>query len=125
MSFPFLQRARWVTDKYILAMLGAFPLFVGFHGYGAITESKFWFFAIATGLWAAAVTVLLICGLVAGERYALHVRGAHLAIGLFLAVGGISACLSEYGAAVICSSFSGDTLPPFFRENFSTISAFT
>ena len=108
MSFPFLQRARWVTDKYILVMLGAFPLFVGFHGYNAITESKFRFFAIATGLWAAAVTVLLVWGLITGERYALHVRGAHLALGLFLAVGGVSACLSEYGAAAFIGSNRND-----------------
>ena len=99
MEFPFLERARWVTDKYILVMLGVFPLFVGFHGYNRVTASKFWFCTAATCLWAAAVLVLLAGGLIAGERYRLDVRPAHIAVGVFLAVGGLSACLSEYGVA--------------------------
>ena len=98
MGFPFLERARWVTDKYILTMLGLFPLFVGFHGYGAITASKFWFFAVVTGLWIAAALAMLLCGLVAGERYRLDVRPAHIAVGLFLAVSGVSAMNSPFGA---------------------------
>ncbi len=101
MDFPWLERARWVTDKFIMAMLGLFPLFVGFHGYARVTASKFWFFAAATGVWALAVLVLLACGLVRGERYRLDVRPAHLAIGAFLAIGGVSACLSEYGAVTL------------------------
>ncbi len=101
MEFPFLERARWVTDKFILLMLGVFPLFVGFQGYHTITESKFWFFAIATGLWAAAVIVLLVCGRVTGERYKVDVRPAHIAIALFMAIGGVSACVSEYGAVTL------------------------
>ena len=97
MDFPFLNRARWVTDKYILVMVGLFPLFVGFHGYGAITASKFWFFAIATGLWLAAALTMLACGLIRGERYRMDVRPAHLAVGLFLAVSGVSAMTSDFG----------------------------
>ncbi len=100
MACPFLDRARWVTDKYILIMLGLFPLFVGFSGYGNITASKFWFFAAATGVWALAALVLLIGGLAAGERYALRVRPAHLAVGIYLAVCGLSAAASGYG--VVC-----------------------
>ena len=104
MEFPYLERARWVTDKFILVMLGVFPLFLGFHGYSKVTDSKFWFFAIATGLWALTALVLLVCGLVKGERYKLDVRPAHLAIGAFLAVGGLSACLSPYGAVTLLGS---------------------
>lgn len=101
MDFPYLERARWVTDKFILLMLGIFPLFVGFHGYNKVTASKFWFFAAATAVWAVTVLVLLVCGLVSGERYRLDIRPAHLAIGVFLAVGGVSACLSDYGAVTL------------------------
>ena len=97
MDFPFLNRARWVTDKYILAMLGLFPLYVGFQGYHAITEAKLAFCAWATGLWAAAVLVMILCGLIAGERYRLDIRPAHMAVGLFLAVSALSAMASEYG----------------------------
>ena len=104
MEFPFLERAKWVTDKYILAMLGVFPLFVGLHGYNAITESKYWFFVVVTAVWALAAAVLLIWGLIKGERYRLDVRPAHLAIGVFLAVGGISACLSDWPDAVLLGS---------------------
>ncbi len=92
-----LQRARWVTDKFILLMLGVFPLFVGFEGYNNVTASKFWFFAIATGTWLALAAVLLLVGLAQGERYRPRVRPAHLAVGAFLAAGGVSAMASEYG----------------------------
>ncbi len=98
---PYLDRARWVTDKYILAMLGLFPLFWGFHGYSALTKSKFWFFAIATGLWFAVTLALLLMGLASGERYSLDVRPVHLAVGAFLALGGLSALLSDYGSVCL------------------------
>ncbi len=80
-------------------MLGVFPLFVGFQGYDNITASKFYFFVTATGLWLALTVILLLLGLAQGERYHLQVRPTHLLIGAFLAVGGISAIASEYGAA--------------------------
>ena len=93
----FLNRARWVTDKYILLMLGVFPLFFGFQGYSNITAAKFWFFAGATLAWVLAVLALLAIGGFRGERYFLAIRPAHVAMGVFLAFGAISACLSEYG----------------------------
>ena len=96
-----LQRARWVTDKFILLMLGVFPLFVGFHGYNKVTASKFWFFAGTTGLWLAAVAALLLVGLARGERYRPKVRPAHLLVGAFLAAGGVSAMASDYGAVCL------------------------
>lgn len=97
----YLERARWVTDKYILAILGVYPLFLGFHGYSALTKSKFWFFAAVTGLWLALTLGILLLGLAAGERYSLSIRPAHLAVGVFLALGGVSAVLSDYGAVCL------------------------
>lgn len=97
----FLEKARWVTDKYILLMLGVFPLFVGFQGYDAVTESKFYFFAVATGLWALCVAALLIVGAAKGERYGLAVRPGHLCMGLFLLMGAFSAVSSDYGAVCL------------------------
>lgn len=97
----YLNRARWVTDKYILLMLGVFPLFVGFEGYDNITASKFWFFAAATGLWLLAALAMLGAGLAAGERYALEIRAAHIALGAFLAISGVSAATSEYGGVCL------------------------
>lgn len=95
----FLRRARWVTDKYILVMLGLFPLFCGFrvHAYTAITEAKFYFFAAATAAWASAAVILLVIGAIRGERYHIDVRPAHIAMAVFLAVGAVSAAASEYG----------------------------
>ncbi len=108
MDRPFLRRARWVTDKFILVMLGLFPLYVGLHGYSDITASKFRFFAIATGLWAVCVTALLLCGLMRGERYRAPIRPAHLCVGLFLAVSAVSACLSPYGPVTLLGSDRSD-----------------
>lgn len=92
------NRARWVTDQYTMLMLGVFPLFWGFEGYDAVTEWKFRFFAVATGLWLGAVTVLLLLGAAKGERYAFSVRAGHLFMGLFLVMGAFSAVTSEYGS---------------------------
>ena len=101
MDMPWLRRAQWVTDKFILLMLSVFPLFVGFEGYDNITASKFWFFAAAVCLWGAVALALVLVGLCRGERYALPVRPAHLAMGLFLAMGALSAAASEYGTVAL------------------------
>ena len=95
----FLRYARWVTDKYILVMLGLFPLFVGFrvHAYTAITAAKYHFFSIASGAWFAAIAALLIVGLLRGERYHPRPRPAHFALAAFLLIGAVSAAFSEYG----------------------------
>ncbi len=99
----FLRRARWVTDKYILLMMGVFPLFVGFrlHAYTAITRAKFLFFVIATGVWLVSVAALLLIGAARGERYPITIRPAHIAMAAFLAFGAISAAFSEYGAVCL------------------------
>ena len=94
----YLDRARWVTDQYTMLMLGVFPLFWGFEGYDAVTESKFWFFAVATGLWLLAVTALLVIGAIRGERYSVSVRAGHMFMGLFLLMGAFSAVSSEFGS---------------------------
>lgn len=95
----FLRSARWITDKFILVMLGLFPLFVGFrlHAYTAVTAAKYHFFVYATCAWFAAVVVLLVVGLLRGERYHIDPRPAHLAMALFLLFGALSAAVSEYG----------------------------
>ena len=96
----FLRYARWVTDKFILVMLGVFPLFVGFraHAYTAITGAKFHFFTAAVCVWLAVTAVLLGIGLIRGEKYCPKPRAAHLAMALFLFFGGLSAVLSQYGS---------------------------
>lgn len=99
----YFHRAQWVTDKYILAMLGLFPLYCGLrlHAYTAITASKFRFFAAATCLWLAVVLVLLVIGAVRGERYKVDVRPAHMLIAVFLVTGAVSALFSEYGSVCL------------------------
>jgi len=92
-----LKRAEWLTDKFILLMLGLYPLVWGTEGYGNITETKYYVFAGLTGLWAAGVIVLLVIGMVAGERYWPIIRPAHMATAVFLFVGALSAAASEYG----------------------------
>ena len=92
-----LERARWVTDKYILVMLGLFPVIWGSEGYGNITQTKFWFFLGATGLWLLAVLSLSVTAVVKGERFRPLVRPAHIAMAVFLASGAVSAAVSEYG----------------------------
>ncbi len=57
--------APWLTDKYIYVMLTLYPLFVGFHGYTKLTDSKFAFFAAATSLW---LIVLILVQLIPSMR---------------------------------------------------------
>ncbi len=106
----FLRRARWVTDKYILVMLGLFPLFCGFrlHAYESITESKFTFFAAATAIWASAVLVLVVIGLARRERCPMQIRPAHIAVAAFLAAGAVSALVSEYGGVCLMGADRND-----------------
>ena len=96
----FLRHARWVTDKYILAMLGLFPIWIGFRvrAYANITAEKFYFFLIATLVWLAAVLVLLVIAAAKHERLRPAVRPAHIAMGVFLTVSAVSAAASDYGA---------------------------
>lgn len=54
-----------MTDKFILLMLGVFPLWTGFDGYADITRAKFLFFAVATSLW---IVLTLICAIIAREK---------------------------------------------------------
>ena len=99
----FLRYARWVTDKYILVMLGLFPLYCGvrLHAYTGITAAKFRFFLIATLAWLAAALVLLVLAAARGERLSPKLRPAHLAMGAFLGFGALSAAFSEYGAVCL------------------------
>ena len=99
----FLRYARWVTDKYILVMLGLFPLYCGLgaHAYKSITESKFLFFLAATLVWFLAVGGLLLIALIRRERLRPKVRPAHLAMGLFLLFGAVSAAVSDYGTVCL------------------------
>ncbi len=95
-----VRYARWVTDKYILVMLGLYPLFVGFraNAYTGITAQKFTFFLIATLVWLAAVLALLAAAAVRRELTAPRLRPVHIAMGLFLGFGALSAVFSDYGA---------------------------
>ena len=95
--------ARWITDKYILVMLGIFPLFTGLRAeaYTDITGAKFRFFSGASALWLAAVLALLAMGALRGERFRFRPRPVHGAVGLFLAVSVLSAALSPFGRACL------------------------
>lgn len=99
----YLRRAQWVTDKYILVMLGLFPLFCGFrlHAYTAITAAKFHFFLWATCIWLALTVILLVLGAVRGERYHPEIRPAHLAAAVFLGAGALSAAFSPFGSVCL------------------------
>lgn len=90
----YLDRAKWLTDKFILSMLWFFPLFTGFQGYDAITEAKQGFFTIATCLWLAGVLLMLLIALLRGEKLGLRLRPAHYALTAFLLIAAFSALLS-------------------------------
>jgi O-antigen ligase len=56
-----LDRAKeHITRIYIYVMLGLYPLFTGFRGYGDITAAKLAFFLAVTLVWAAGLVLLSI-----------------------------------------------------------------
>ena len=95
----FVRWARWLTDKYILIMLGLFPLYFGFHAhaYQDITRIKCQFFVVATLAWLGAVIILLAAGLIRGERGNAKIRASHILMALFLLLGAVSAAVSGEG----------------------------
>lgn len=99
----YLRYARWATDKYILLMLGLFPLHCGFrvHAYESITEAKLYFFLAATLGWLLAVVILTALAGIKREPLRPQIRPAHLAMGLFLVFGAVSAAVSDYGAVCL------------------------
>ena len=100
------NRARWLTDKYILLMLLAFPLWTGFHGYRAITEAKFSFFAILTLLWLLG---LLLLALRSRRLIRPPFPSQWAALAFILSVC-VSALLSEFGSKVLLGASRYDGL---------------
>lgn len=88
-----------VTSLYIYGMLLVYPLFTGFHGYARVTDSKFCFFASATGLWLVA---LLLSGI--RKREKTDCKGwqtSEKLITAYLALCTVSALLSPYRAKTL------------------------
>ncbi len=51
------MKQNW-THWYLLTMLGVFPLWLGWEGYGNLTMQKYAFFAAVTALWLVGLVVL-------------------------------------------------------------------
>ena len=91
--------ASRLTDKYILAMLPIYPLFVGFWGYTRLTVSKSVFFAVLTLLW-----LMLTVAVSVKSRDAATSRAGNAPLRLILAYFALccaSALFSPYGASVL------------------------
>lgn len=93
-----MTRSEKLTDKYIWLMLTVYPLFLGFRGYARLTDSKFIFFAAATGLWLAA---LLLCVCACREGVKRRLCSAHWAMLAFLAVCVLSTLCSPHGTEAL------------------------
>ncbi len=120
----YLDRAKWLTDKFILTMLWVFPLFTGFRGYLAITEAKEGFFVVATGLWLAGLLLMLGLGLLRGERYRPQLRPAHLAMSFFLLLCSFSALNSPFWeVTLVGADFDGLLIRVLYGVIFFGVSA--
>ncbi|MEG1633315.1 MAG: O-antigen ligase family protein [Oscillospiraceae bacterium] len=117
-----MKEARWLTDKYICLMLLVFPVWTGFHGYAALTLSKFAFFAGATLLWLLALAVCLVW-----RRPALKKPTApQLCCMAFAAAACLSAALSPFGSETLLGASRWDGLLTLllYALIFLAISAF-
>ena len=97
---------QWITDKYIYLMLIVFPLFTGFEGYLKITQSKFVFLLIITGIWVAVTVYFELCN----RDTKFRLCPAHVAILVFFAAACLSSLFSEFGLSVILGTGRYDGL---------------
>ena len=84
-----MEKARWLTDKYICLMLLVFPLWTGFGGYASITRSKYLFFLTVTLAWLLG---LLLCFIFRGARPP-RFRASAWCAACFMAAAALSALL--------------------------------
>lgn len=97
--------ARLLTDKYIMLMLGVFPLFTGFSGYANITFSKFMFFTIATSVWLVLTVVSAII-----SKYNWQPKTHQLIALVFAFIATISSLLSDYASVTLLGASRYDGL---------------
>ena len=85
------------TGRYLLVMLGIFPLWLGLWGYRDLTAQKFAFFTSATGVWLAGLCVLTI-----RERSPrIRPNAGRVWVLAFLAALCLSALCSPFGAQTL------------------------
>lgn len=101
-----LNKAEWLTDKYIMLMLLVFPLWTGFEGYASLTVSKYLFFVIATGAWLLGLSI----GLVLDRRALAKPRPCQYCCFLFMAALCLSAAFSPYGKETLIGAGRYDGL---------------
>lgn len=99
-----------ITDKYIGIMFLIFPLFTGFHGYGAITLSKFLFFVIVTCIWLAALVIAFLFCRKSPTCGGIHPSAAQFAVVVFLLICVVSALVSPYGVQTLLGAGRYDGL---------------
>lgn len=101
-----MEKARWLTDKYICLMLLVFPLWTGFGGYASITRSKYLFFLTVTLAWLLG---LLLCFIFRGARPP-RFRASAWCAACFMAAAALSALLSPYKDGIIVGASRYDGL---------------
>lgn len=117
-NMTMIERARWLTDKYIYFMLAVFPLFWG-GGYQNITEPKALLFYGATALWLAGVLALCVWAAVRHERIRIVLRPIHWAMAAFLLLAAISAMLSPWWQNSLLGAPSTNGKPRY--DGFATL----
>lgn len=113
-----IDRAKWLTDKYIYAMLGLFPLFWG-EGYSGISNQRTQFFYLLTGVWLLAVLALLALAAVRRERLRALIRPVHWAMAAFLLLAAVSAAVSPWADLTLLGALSAQGTPRY--DGFATL----
>ena len=90
-----MSLCRKITDWYICIMLLLFPVFTGFKGYSALTNSKFYFLLALSLAWLLAVIVLSLCTKSAPSNQVLK-KTDILFLGVFVLISILSAVFSPW-----------------------------
>lgn len=113
-----IDKAKWLTDKYIYVMLSVFPLYWG-GGYPNITVPKAYFAYIVTGVWIAAALVMCAVGALRHERFCVLLRPIHWTMAVFLLLAAISALLSPWWQSTLLGAPTTNGRPRF--DGFATL----
>ncbi len=113
-----VEKARWVTDKFIYLMLSLYPLYWG-GGYTDLTGPKAKLFYGATLLWVVTVLLLLTAGFLRREPMELPLRPAHYAMAAFLVLAAVSALVSPWWSSTLMGAAGAKDQPRY--DGFVTL----
>ncbi len=88
---------EWITDLYVIIMLGLFPLVITRSGYQTVDVVKYHFFTYTTCIWIICLLICILKDLICRKPISIRFRPIHIVAVVFLLFTIISSLSSSYG----------------------------